>query len=68
MASDDATVLFTVITGDESWIYDYDPETKQQSSQREIKSKVNSILNIFFGFERTVHKKFVLAGQTVNSA
>ena len=26
-------VLKKVITGDESWVYDYDPETKQQSSQ-----------------------------------
>jgi hypothetical protein len=32
-ASDNATFLFKVITGDESWIYGYDPETKQQSSQ-----------------------------------
>jgi histone-lysine N-methyltransferase SETMAR len=33
IASDDATFLSQVITGDESWIYTYDPETKQQSSQ-----------------------------------
>jgi hypothetical protein len=25
--------LSSVITGDESWLYDYDPETKTQSSQ-----------------------------------
>jgi hypothetical protein len=31
--SDDATFLSRVITGEESWIYGYDPETKQQSSQ-----------------------------------
>jgi hypothetical protein len=31
--SDDATFLFRVITGDESWIYGYDLETKQHFSQ-----------------------------------
>jgi len=25
--------LENVVTGDESWVYGYDPETKQQSSQ-----------------------------------
>jgi hypothetical protein len=29
VAFDDATFLSRVITGDESWIYGYDPETKQ---------------------------------------
>jgi hypothetical protein len=27
------TFIFTIITADESWVYEYDPETKQQSSQ-----------------------------------
>ena len=31
--SDDENVLTKVIIGDESWVYGYDPETKQQSSQ-----------------------------------
>ena len=33
MVSDDENVLKKVITGDASWVYGYDPETKQQSSQ-----------------------------------
>ena len=33
MVSDDENVLKKVITGDESWVYGYDPENKQQSSQ-----------------------------------
>ena len=33
LASDDETFLSRGITGDESWAYSYDPETKQQSSQ-----------------------------------
>jgi hypothetical protein len=35
IATDDATFLSRVMTGDESWIYGYDPEAKQQSSQWE---------------------------------
>jgi hypothetical protein len=75
--SDDATFLSKVITGDESWIYGYDPETKQQSSQwkrpnsprlkkaRQVKSKVKS----FSSFWRQADcSQYVLAGQTVNSA
>ena len=33
MIIDDKNDLKKVITGDESWVYGYDPETKQQSSQ-----------------------------------
>jgi len=33
LATDDETFLSRAITGDESWVYSYDPETKQQSSQ-----------------------------------
>ncbi|GFT09260.1 uncharacterized protein TNCV_5061531 [Trichonephila clavipes] len=31
-ASDDPEFMKLIITGDESWVYGYDPETKQQSS------------------------------------
>jgi hypothetical protein len=79
IASDNATFLSRVITGDESWIYGYDPEPKQQSSQwkspnsprpkreRQVNSRVKSMLIIFFDIKGIVHKEFVLAGQTVNS-
>ena len=30
---DDPDLLGRVITGDESWIFEYDPETKRQSRQ-----------------------------------
>jgi len=33
LASDDENFLSRVITDDESWVYVYDPETKQQTSQ-----------------------------------
>jgi len=32
-ALDDPSFMSRVITGDESWVYGYDPESKQQSSQ-----------------------------------
>jgi hypothetical protein len=72
--------LSRVITGDESWIYGYDPDTKQQSSQwkspnyrrpkkaRQVRSKVKSMLIIFSDTKGIVHKEFFLAGETVNSA
>jgi len=67
-----------VITGDESWILEYDHETKCQSwewhtanSPRPKKvrmsiSKIKSMLICFFDSQRIVHKEFVPPGQTVN--
>jgi hypothetical protein len=56
-----------VITDDESWIYGYDLETKQQFSQWKMKSKVKSMLFVVFDIKGIVHKKFVLTSQTANS-
>ena len=67
MVSDDENVLKKVITGDESWVYGYDPETKKQSSQwkrpdeprpkkaSQSRSHVESMLIIFFGFDDPVN-------------
>lgn len=74
----DADVLKHVITGDESWIFEYDPETKRQSKEwhtsnsprpkkpRMSKSKVKTMLITFFDSDGIVHKEFLPAGQTVN--
>jgi len=55
----DSNFLNTVITGDESWVYGYDPETKAQSSQwkhsssprpkkaRQVRSNVKVLLTFF---------------------
>ena len=63
---------------DESWILEYDPETKRQSREwhstnsprpkkaRMSKSKIKSMLICFFDIQGVVHKEFVLPGQTVN--
>jgi len=60
LTSDDETFLSRVITGDESWVYSYDPETKQQSFQwkstmtpgpkkvKQVKSNVKSMIITFF--------------------
>jgi hypothetical protein len=46
IASGEETFLSRVIT-DEYCIYGYDPEAKPRSYQRRMKSKGNSMLNIF---------------------
>ena len=78
MVSDDENILKKVITGDESWVYGYDPKTKQQSLQwkgpdeprpkkaRQSQSHVKSMLIIFFDCEGVVHYEFALRGQTIN--
>ncbi len=59
MINGDKNFLGTVITGDESWCFAYDPETKQQSSKwvgehsprpkklRFQKSRVKTMLKVF---------------------
>jgi len=70
--------LGRVITGDETWVYQHDPETKRQSAQwktansprpkmfRQSKSRVKIMLLTFFDIRGIVHYEFVPTGQTVN--
>jgi hypothetical protein len=58
----------TVITGHETWVYGYDPETKVQSSQskhsssqrpkkaQRVWSKVKVLLTVFFDYRGIVHQ------------
>lgn len=71
--------LDNVITGDETWAFEYDPEMKRQSSEwhtsesprpkkaRMSKSKVKTMFIVFFDAKVVVHKEFVPQGQTVNA-
>ena len=75
----DPALLLNVITGDESIVYAYDPETKLQSSQRKRpgsprpkkarmqKSKLKTMLICFFDQEGIVHREFVPPAMTVNA-
>jgi len=75
---EDVHFLKNIVTGDESWVYGYDPETKQQSSQwkgptsprpkkgRQVQSKTTAILLAFFDFEGIVHYEYAPDGQTIN--
>ncbi|XP_020299181.1 putative uncharacterized protein FLJ37770, partial [Pseudomyrmex gracilis] len=77
MISNDENVLKKIITGDESWVYGYDPETKRQSSQwkhassprpkkaRQSRSKVKTMLTVFFDYEGVVHHEYAPRGQTI---
>jgi transposase len=76
----DPNFFQNLITGDESWVYGYDPETKVQSSQcktlnsprpkktRQSKASVKVMLIVFFELEGIVRSEFVTSGTTVNSA
>ncbi|GFY04546.1 nicotinate-nucleotide pyrophosphorylase [Trichonephila clavipes] len=67
-----------VITGDESWFFQFDPETKCQSNRRHTpqsprqkkarmsESRMKPMLIVFFDKNGVVHSKFVPEGQTVN--
>jgi hypothetical protein len=77
-AADNPSFTSRIITGDESWVYGYDPETKQQLSQwkrpsfarpkkaRMSCSSMKTIL-VFFDFCGIVHREFVPQGHTINT-
>ncbi|KAL4100983.1 hypothetical protein QTP88_021004 [Uroleucon formosanum] len=74
----DVNLIKNIITGDETWVYGYDPETKFQSSQwktkfsprpkkaRQVRSNVKTMLIVFFDIEGIIYYEFVPHGQTVN--
>ena len=74
----DRNFLKNVITGNKTWIFEYDPETKQQSKEwhtsasprqkkaRMNKSKIKSMLICFFDSQGIVHTELVPQGQTVD--
>ena len=71
-------LLSRVVTGDESWIFEYDPLTKRQSlgwqsassprpkKARLFKSKIKVMLIVFSDVHGIVHLEFLPQGQTIN--
>ena len=76
--ADDPDLFSKIITGDEAWVYGYDPETKFQSLQwkslgsprpkkaRQSRSQVKVMLIVFFDISGVVHHEYIPKGQTVN--
>jgi len=70
--------LNRIITGDETWVYEFDTLTSQQSTEwrmenepnpkkaRRSRSKLKVLLTVFFGCRGVVHSEFLPEGQTVN--
>ena len=70
-------LLKRVVTGDESWIFEYDPLTKRQAlnrrahchqepKRRGCSTKTKVMLIAFFDVLGIVHAEFMPQGQTIN--
>lgn len=74
----DPTFINRIVTGDETWVFAYEPETKRQSMEwrspgspvkkiaRMSKSKMKCMLITFFDAKGLLHYEFVPEGETVN--
>jgi len=73
---EDVQFLKNIVTGDESWVYGYDPETKQQSPQwkgpsssrpkkgHQVRSKTRSCYWLFFYYsEVIIHHEYAPTGK-----
>ena len=77
-AQNDPNFMSSVVAGDECWVYEYDPETKQMSSQwntassprpkkaQQVKSNVKTMLIAFFDIDGLVRHEYVPRGWTVS--
>jgi len=77
-ADSDPNFLKNIVTGDESWCFRYEPTTKRQSAawkgsnsptpkkSRLQKSRVKTLITVFFDSKGVIHKEFTPQGQTVN--
>lgn len=75
--NNDPHFLKQVITGDGSWVYSYDHETKAQSFQwkspasprpkraHQSQSNIKAMLTVFFDHEGLLHHKYAPPGQTI---
>ncbi|XP_075742152.1 uncharacterized protein LOC142795311 [Rhipicephalus microplus] len=77
VSQDTLHFINTIITGDKSRVYRYDPETKSQWSQwkhsaspmpkkaRKVRSDVNMMLSAFFDSRGVVHHEYAPQGQMI---
>ena len=78
-AKKDRKFLYSIVTGDEAWCFEYDPETKRQSAEwkapdepkpkksRMEKSKIKTLVITFYDSKGIIYKEFVPPGKTVNA-
>ena len=78
-ANGNENFLKKIVTGDETWVYGYDVETKMQSSRwmgkgsprpkkaRMSRSKIKVVLVVFFDWKGIIHYEFVPHGQMVKT-
>jgi len=78
-ARNDPNFLKSIVTGDETWCFQYDPTTKRQSAEwksrnsppaqktRKTPSKIKAMLITFFDCKGIIHKEFVPSGKTVTA-
>jgi len=78
-AASDSSLLGNVITGDETWVCGYDPETRVQSFQwkslssprankaHQSRSNIKMMMIVFFDLDGIVRAEFVPRNTTVNS-
>ncbi|KAJ8704018.1 hypothetical protein PYW07_013312 [Mythimna separata] len=76
--SSDPTFMKRIVTGDETWVYEFDMQTSPQASEwrlptepkpkktRQSRSKVKVMLTVFFDYRGVVHSEFLPEGLTVN--
>lgn len=77
-AKSDPTFIKRIITGDETWVYEYDTQSRHQASEwrspneprpkkpRRFQSKKKAMLTVFIDYNGVVHHEFLPEGQTVN--
>jgi len=79
-ADSDTDFFKKIVTGDETWCFAYDRTTKRQSAAwagetsprpkkkiRFLKSRVKTVLVIFFDWQGVVHKELVPGGEIINA-
>ena len=78
VANHDPEFIKIIITGHETWVYGYDPETKFQFSQwkhpespqpkkaLQVRSNVKVMLTCFFYSSGIMHHEYATKGQTIN--